>query len=216
MNDNNNFNVVDNNNNNNFKIVDSSNNNKNNNDLKNSDFTIITINNEEVQQIKNIENIDNNKSLSSCEEDEKGNEIVQEDSVEESDNAEEKETVTAINNEKEEQMNDDNIDTEKDNNENNEEEKAGLAKELEELKVKIENLKEKILKLIGKEKYDYIMKISSEGVKDNNKKEEVNDKIEQFIKENTKDGNMEELFDIFQLFIFECQFYKKQENINKL
>ena len=60
------------------------------------------------------------------------------------------------------------------------------------------------------------MEISMAGIKDDKKQEEVNDKIENFIKENNQNGNEEKLYDILSLFILECQFYKKQEKLNKL
>ena len=60
------------------------------------------------------------------------------------------------------------------------------------------------------------MKISSEGIKNNKKQEEVNDKIENFIKENIKGSNEEQLYNILSLFILEYQLYKKQKNLNKL
>ena len=225
---NNDHNIVDNNNDNtinkkedniDFNIVDNNdNNNKNSDDLKKSDFAIIDNNNEESQRINKLLNLDNNKSMSSCEEDENDNVNNNENSNEESDNAEEKETVTAIDNE-EEVENDDNdndINIDKDNNNDKDEEKSRLKKELEELKGKIDNKKKEILKLIGEEKYDYIMKISSEGIKDDKKQEEVGGEIEKFIKENIKDSNEGELYNIYSLFILECQLYKKQENLNKL
>lgn len=198
-------------NNNNFNIIDNNNiNNNNNNDLKKNDFTIISNNTEEMKKIIEKGNIDNNKSISSCEEEDE-NENGNENSNEESGNDEEEEKVTEIDNEKQEENDDENI--EKDNIE---EEKASLKKDLEVLKGKIDYLKKEIHKLIGEEKFKYIMEISMAGIKDDKKQEEVNDKIENFIKENNQNGNEEKLYDILSLFILECQFYKKQEKLNKL
>ena len=80
----------------------------------------------------------------------------------------------------------------------------------------IDGLKEDLPKLIGEEKYKYVMEIVSNGVKDDSQQEEVNEKIEKFIKENTKNDNEEKLYNIFKLFILECQYYKKQELLKKL
>ena len=60
------------------------------------------------------------------------------------------------------------------------------------------------------------MDILSIGIKDDKKQEEVNDKIEKFIKENNQNNNEEKLYDILSLFILECQYYKKKENYDKL
>ena len=97
-----------------------------------------------------------------------------------------------------------------------EDKKKKIIKELKEQKEKIDKLKEAIPKLIGEEKYNYIMELCSIGVRDNSKQEEMNDKIEQFVKDNCVNGNEEKMCDIYQLFIFECQYYKKQEQLSKL
>ena len=77
-------------------------------------------------------------------------------------------------------------------------------------------MKEAIAKLIGEEKYNYIMELCSIGVRDNSKQEEMNDKIIQFITDNCVNGNEGQMYDIYQLFILECQYYKKQEQLSKL
>ena len=61
--------------------------------------------------------------------------------------------------------------------------KTSLKKELLDLKTKIDKLKENIQKLIGEEKYKYIIEISSIGIKDDSMQEEVKIKIESFIKD---------------------------------
>ena len=98
-------------------------------------------------------------------------------------------------------------------------EKENLKEELDILKAKINSLKEDLPKLIGEEKYQYIMNIFSNGIKDDSKKEEVNEQIGKFIKENSVDNNNsfnENLYNIYSLFILECQFNKKEKELNNL
>ena len=98
-------------------------------------------------------------------------------------------------------------------------EKENLKEELDILKAKINSLKEDLPKLIGEKKYQYIMNIFSNGIKDDSKKEEVNEQIGKFIKENSVDNNNsfnENLYNIYSLFILECQFNKKEKELNNL
>ena len=56
-------------------------------------------------------------------------------------------------------------------------------------------------------------------LKDDSKKEEVNEQIGKFIKENSVDNNNsfnENLYNIYSLFILECQFNKKEKELNNL
>ena len=97
------------------------------------------------------------------------------------------------------------------NNIEKEKEKNEMNDELNNLKKRIEDLKKDIPKLIGEEKYKYIMEIFSTGIKDINQ-EEVSEKIENFIKENSNDKNKEQFYNtISLLFILECQLYNKQK-----
>ena len=172
------------------------------------DFKIINNeeNNEKTENI--VKNIDNNESISSEEEENQNKCLSDNDKLsDDSGNGEDEEKCYEIGaNNKEEEI---------DSN-NKEEEKTNLKNDLDKLKDKINILKENISKLIGEEKYNYIMEILSVGIKDNNKQEEVNDKIEKFIKENNQNINEEKLYDILHLFILECQYYKKKENYDKL
>ena len=179
-------------------------------DVTINDFKIIDNNNEEIKEEKG-KNIDNNKSISSGEEEKDNNKYFSDDdkSNEEEDAEEVKKVVEIDNNENAEE----NIVLDKDEIEEN---KANLKKELESTKNDIDRLKEELPKIIGEEKYEYVMKIVSIGAKDGSKQEEVNEKIVQFIKDNIKNNNEEKLFDIMKLFILECQYYKKQEMLNKL
>jgi serine/threonine protein kinase len=179
-------------------------------DVTINDFKIIDNNNEEIKEEKG-KNIDNNKSISSGEEEKDNNKYFSDDDkANEEEDAEEVEKVVEIdNNENAEE----NIVADKEEIEEN---KANLKKELESTKKDIDRLKEELPKIIGEEKYEYVMKIVSIGAKDGSKQEEVNEKIVQFIKDNIKNNNEEKLFDIMKLFILECQYYKKQEMLNKL
>ena len=179
-------------------------------DVTINDFKIIDNNNEEIKEEKG-KNIDNNKSISSGEEEKDNNKYFSDDDKSnEEEDAEEVEKVVEIdNNENAEE----NIVLDKDEIEEN---KANLKKELESTKNDIDRLKEELPKIIGEEKYEYVMKIVTIGAKDGSKQEEVNEKIVQFIKDNIKNNNEEKLFDIMKLFILECQYYKKQEMLNKL
>ena len=142
-----------------------------------------------------------------------GNKCLSENdkSNEESENEDEKEEVVEI-----DEKNANGKDTVTIKTNITEDKKKKIIKELKEQKEKIDKLKEAIPKLIGEEKYNYIMELCSIGVRDNSKQEEMNDKIEQFVKDNCVNGNEEKMCDIYQLFIFECQYYKKQEQLSKL
>ena len=192
---------------NDFKII-----NNNNEENKKNDFDIIDNNNEENKnKDEKGKNIDNNKSMSSEEEKDDNKYFSDNDkSNNESENEnEEEEKVTEID---EKNINvDENIDMD-----NIEEEKTNIKNDLISMKTKIDYLKQELPKFIGEEKYKYIMEICSIGIKDDTKQKEVNDKIEQFIKENKKTDNEEKLYDIMQLFILECQYFKKQEKLNRL
>ena len=179
-----------------------------------NDFRIID-NNNEVNKNEKLNNIDNNNSISSDEEEKDDNKYFSDNdnksNEEDEDRDEEEEKVTEIggnNDNAQENVTDF-------NNDNNEEEKANLKRDLKILKDIIDGLKEELPKLIGDEKYKYVMEIVSNGVKDS-QQEEVNEKIEKFIKENTKNDNEEQLYNIFKLFILEGQYYKKQELLKKL
>ena len=159
------------------------------------DFKVI-VNNEEDKTInnKNLENIDNNKSMSDDSDTDDKKNYSNDDKYEDNENEEEK--VKEID-----------IITEIDNKEKN-----TNKEELKDLKNKIDNLKKEISKLLGEEKYKYIMDIFSPGI-EGKKQEEVNDIIENFIKENSNDKNKEKFYDISLLFILECQYYKMQKSL---
>ena len=188
----------------------------------NYNFTIINNNDEfkiENNNIENMEkiliqrNLDNNKSISSEDEVDNANKCFSENdkSNEESENEDVKEEVVEI-----DEKNDKGGDTATIKSNINEDKKKSLIKELKDSKKEIDSLKEAIPKLIGEEKYKYIIELCSIGVRDNSKQEEMNDKIEQFIKDNCVNGNEEQMYSIYKLFIFECQYYKRQEQLSKL
>ena len=181
--------------------------------INNNDEFKIEDNNRGNKEKKIIErNLDNNKSSSEDEMDNDNKCLSENDkSNEDSDNEEEKENVVEI-----EENNDNGGDCAAIKSNITEDKKKNLRKELKEQKEKIDKLKGAITKLIGEEKYKYIMELCSIGVRDNSKLEEMNDKIIQFINENCVNGNEGQMYDIYQLFILECQYYKKQEQLNKL
>ena len=159
----------------------------------------IIVNNDENEgdnyNIENIENIDNNKSMSE-DNDESNKNYLSNDDKEEDEDSEEEEKVKEIE-----------ITLEKD-----EKDKNKIKEKLNGLESKIEVSKKEILNLIGEEKYKYLMEIVSSGIKDN-KQEEVKNKIENFINENSNDNNKEQFHNIFLLFILECQYYKIQNEL---
>ena len=172
-----------------------SNNNNNNNKL---DFQVIVNNEEEQKTNKNLENIDNNESISDVSEDDDKKNYSNDDKYEDNDDEEEnaKEIVKEI---------DTNV--EKDVNE-----KHIFNEELNDLKNRKDNLKKEISNLIGEEKYKYIYEIYSTGIEGKNP-EEVTEIIENFIKENSNDENKEKFYDVMKLFLLECQYYKMQKSL---
>ena len=162
----------------------------------------IIVNNDEnegdnynIENIENIENIDNNKSMSE-DNDESYKNYLSNDDKEEDEDSEEEEKVKEIE-----------ITIEKD-----EKDKNKIKEKLNGLESKIEEFKKEILNLIGEEKYKYLMEIVSSGIKDN-KQEGVGGTIENFINENSNDNNKEQIYNIFLLFILECQYYKIQNEL---
>ena len=168
--------------------------NNNFNDTKNC-FEVIVNNEEEEKGNIKIENIDNNESISEDNEPDIKNNLSNDDKYEENEDEDEVEGVKEIV-----------INIE------NDEKNQKLKEELKEKKSKIEKLKKELSKLLGEEKYKYIIDICSAGVTEENT-EEINSKIEKFIKENSNDNNREKFYDIFLLFISECQYYKMQKSL---
>ena len=155
-------------------------------------------NNDDNNDIKfNIQNIDNNESITDDSNSEDKNFYSNDDKYEKNESSEENEDG-------EEKVKEIDI-----NNEQNEIEKEETNEEINILKNRIKNLKNEISKLIGEEKYKYIMEICSMGVKGINQ-EDVCEKIENFIKENSNNENKEKFYNISLLFISECQLYKLQ------
>ena len=155
-------------------------------------------NNDDNKDIKfNIQNIDNNESITDDSNSDDKNFYSNDDKYEKNETSEENEDG-------EEKVKEIDI-----NNEQNEIEKEETNEEINILKNRIKNLKNEISKLIGEEKYKYIMEICSMGVKGINQ-EDVCEKIENFIKENSNNENKEKFYNISLLFISECQLYKLQ------
>ena len=177
------------------KDIETTVNSNNNNKL---DFQVIVNNEEEQKTNKNLENIDNNESISDVSEDDDKKNYSNDDKYEDNDDEEEnaKEIVKEI---------DTNV--EKDANE-----KHIFNEELNDSKNRIDNLKKEISNLIGEEKYKYIYEIYSTGIEGKNP-EEVTEIIENFIKENSNDENKEKFYDVMKLFLLECQYYKMQKSL---
>ena len=155
-------------------------------------------NNDDNKDIKfNIQNIDNNESITDDSNSDDKDFYSNDDKYEKNESSEENEDG-------EEKVKEIDI-----NNEQNEIEKEETNEEINILKNRIKNLKNEISKLIGEEKYKYIMEICSMGVKGINQ-EDVCEKIENFIKENSNNENKEKFYNISLLFISECQLYKLQ------
>ena len=155
-------------------------------------------NNDDNKDIKfNIQNIDNNESITDDSNSDDKNFYSNDDKYEKNETSEENEDG-------EEKVKEIDI-----NNEQNEIEKEETNEEINILKNRIKNLKNEISKLIGEEKYKYIMEICSMGIKGINQ-EDVCEKIENFIKENSNNENKEKFYNISLLFISECQLYKLQ------
>ena len=155
-------------------------------------------NNDDNKDINfNIQNIDNNESITDDSNSDDKNFYSNDDKYEKNESSEENEDG-------EEKVKEIDI-----NNEQNEIEKEETNEEINILKNRIKNLKNEISKLIGEEKYKYIMEICSMGVKGINQ-EDVCEKIENFIKENSNNENKEKFYNISLLFISECQLYKLQ------
>ena len=148
-------------------------------------------------------NVDDNKSVDSGEEKNDDNKYFS-DNEDNCDNSKEETRFTKIG---------DDSDNEEDNKAVK---KENLTNDLKEIKAKIDILKNNILKLIGEEKNKQINELMYSGIEDDSKQEEINEKIEQFIKGNCTDNNEEKMYDILSLFILECQYKKKQEQLNKL
>ena len=155
-------------------------------------------NNDDNKDINfNIQNIDNNESITDDSNSDDKNFYSNDDKYEKNESSEENEDG-------EEKVKEIDI-----NNEENKIEKEETNEEINILKNRIKNLKNEISKLIGEEKYKYIMEICSMGVKGINQ-EDVCEKIENFIKENSNNENKEKFYNISLLFISECQLYKLQ------
>ena len=99
---------------------------------------------------------------------------------------------------------------------NNSDEDKNAENELENLKEKIEKLKKDISKLIGEEKLKELIKIYSIGIKDDSKKQLVSEKLQIYIEKNfAKRKDKNKIYDIFPLFILECEYYDKTKEIKK-
>ena len=100
---------------------------------------------------------------------------------------------------------------------NIEDENSNLENELENLKKKIDNYKEGIVKLIGEEKFRQVVEIYTIGIKDDSQKEKVSKDLEDFIESNSSENlDKEQMYKILSLFILECEYYRKKDQLNKI
>ena len=98
----------------------------------------------------------------------------------------------------------------------NEEIKNKLKNEIDNLKEKIENIKNDMLKLIGEEDYKYINDLYSKVENNTGEIDEIYKKIEEYIKNKYEDDKRENLDDLyFYLITYDCQLAKKEQQLKK-
>ena len=98
----------------------------------------------------------------------------------------------------------------------NEEIKNKLKKDKENLKEKIENVKSEILKLIGKEDYNYTINLYSKVGNNIGGIDEVYHKIEEYIKNKYQDEKKEIFNELYlSLISYDCQLTKKEQQLKK-
>ena len=98
----------------------------------------------------------------------------------------------------------------------NEERKNRLKNERDNLKEKIENLKNDMLKLIGEKDYNYINDLYSKVENNSGEVDDIYKKIEEYIKDKyqgDKRENFDELY--FSLISYDCQLTKKEQLLKK-
>ena len=187
------------------------------------DFEII---NNNIQNKNNIDNINNNKIL-----------ITNEDSIDENINNNQKIFNPSINKDK------NNIDIENDFNEEDDEENVKVIKEIKfnennsknedkeklekrkilinneinNLKKKIENYKNELLMLIGENDYNYIMNFYNTDIKEQNKIDEIYEKIENFANQNYSVDKKEKFNNFYLLLIpLEYQLREKEKELKNI
>ena len=98
----------------------------------------------------------------------------------------------------------------------NEERKNRLKNERDNLKEKIENIKNDMLKLIGEKDYNYINDLYSKVENNSGEVDDIYKKIEEYIKDKyqgDKRENFDELY--FSLISYDCQLTKKEQQLKK-
>ena len=96
----------------------------------------------------------------------------------------------------------------------NEEIKNKLTNERDNLKEKIINIKNDMLKLIGEEDYNYIIDLYTKV--ENNSNEEIYQKIEQFFKDKYQNDKKEKFGELYiSLITHDCQLTKKEQLLKK-
>ena len=98
----------------------------------------------------------------------------------------------------------------------NEERKNRLQNERDNLKEKIENIKNEMLKLIGEKDYNYINDLYSKVENNSGEVDDIYKKIEEYIKDKYQDEKRENFDDLyFSLISYDCQLTKKEQQLEK-
>ena len=98
----------------------------------------------------------------------------------------------------------------------NEERKNRLQNERDNLKEKIENIKNEMLKLIGEKDYNYINDLYSKVENNSGEVDDIYKKIEEYIKDKYQGEKRENFDDLyFSLISYDCQLTKKEQQLEK-
>ena len=92
-----------------------------------------------------------------------------------------------------------------------------LNNEIQNLKEKVHNSKDEMLQLIGDNDYKFIMNLYNIGIKEQNKTDDIYQKIEDFVNKNYSTEKKDKFNDCYLLLIsLDCQLTKKIEEINNI
>ena len=103
------------------------------------------------------------------------------------------------------------------NGNQNENNKNIISNEIHNLKEKVQNSKDEMQQLIGDNDYKYIMNLYNIGIKDQNKIDDIYQKIEDFVDKNYSKEKKEKFNNCYLLLVsLDCQLTKKVEEINNI
>ena len=92
-----------------------------------------------------------------------------------------------------------------------------ISNEIHNLKEKVQNSKDEMQQLIGDNDYKYIMNLYNIGIKDQNKIDDIYQKIEDFVDKNYSKEKKEKFNNCYLLLVsLDCQLAKKVEEINNI